>query len=470
MVRVPFSRGFILSITKTDLRTWRKFADKVFVARAQLRPAEWATHFRRLVRNAPAIAAGLEDLGATEADDAVDPRLFLVWTWCVLLSMPSNLREKYTALKEGWAGGFGLDAETERLRLSGLALEGLDTVAANRLRWLAAMTRLLDDRLASLDYWPEDRSRWSQDDWRPGDYPCFVVPVKREYRLKDGKEAEYRATRYHALVPAHVGELDIELVLHEDSTGEGEPSAWRYGAAVFDDVIVEPEHIGEDEFLLVAAPGPSAEDAIEEQVAKALGDRCDVLAWPELTVPPDRLDKIRAVLGRNPLSSPERIPIVVAGSWHVPVGGGHVNRCEVLQGKGKSLTHCDKRRRFEFLGRKEAIEPTRRIPIVVMDDRLVAVSICLDFCDDRVPDLYADLGLDLVIVPSMGKETTTESHQRHATTLQSRQGGVTILVQQHPYLEAEAQREGDRGYSFASPPNPARTVQNDRYRKLTARR
>ena len=451
------------------------------IERSQLRASEWMKHFERLRRNAPAIATGLAELGAERAEGSIDPRLFLIWAWCVLMSMPHTFREKYTTLKEGYAAGHGLDAEMERLRSNGLAIEGLDTVPGNQLRWLAGLIRLIDDEIASLDFWPEDPTRWESDLWKPDGYPCFVVPVQREYRLKDRKEAEYRATRFHALVPAHVGDLDVDLILHGDSTGGGEPQTWEYGAAVFDDVILTPNEVGEDEFLLTAAPGKSAEAAIDEQVQSALIDGCEVLAWPELTVPLDRLARIKEVLGRDPLTSPRRIPLVVAGSWHIEDDGAHVNRCEILQAGGLPLTHCDKRRRFEFQGRKEAIAPTQRIPLIVMDDRLVAISICLDFCDDRVSDLYADLGVDLVIVPSMGEEATTEGHLRHAAVLQSRHGAVTFLVQQHPYLSLAKQRAGNRGYSFASPPPSATksqggilqsgdAVQNGRYRKLTARR
>ncbi|MEL7786063.1 hypothetical protein AAG596_08320, partial [Citromicrobium bathyomarinum] len=68
--------------------------------------------------------------------------------------MPHTFREKYTTLKEGYAAGHGLEAEMERLRSNGLAIEGLDTVPGNQLRWLAGLTRLIDDEIASLDFWP----------------------------------------------------------------------------------------------------------------------------------------------------------------------------------------------------------------------------------------------------------------------------------------------------------------------------
>lgn len=413
------------------------------------------------------MAAALAVIGSGE--EGVDPRLFLVWVWCVLISMPDTGREGYTSLKEGHGDGHGLDAEMQRLRDDGLAMRGLDTVPSNQVRWLAALTRLIDDELASVDLWPREPERWTSQEWRPEGYPCFVVPVQRDYRLRNGKEAEYRATRFHALVPAHVGEIDVDLFLYDDSTGEGEPMVWLYGAAVFDDVTLTWNPIGEDEFLLSGAPGPSAKEAIEEQVRRALDDGCEVLAWPELTVPPERLRTIKEALGQNPLESPRRIPLVVAGSWHVEGDNGFVNRCEILQAGGRPLTHCDKRRRYEFHGRKEAIVPTRRVPLIVMDDRLIAVSICLDFCDDRVPDLYADLGVDLVLVPSMGKESTMASHERHAASLQSRHGGVTFLVQQHPYVSPADQQSGNRGYSFAAPHASAESsIQNERYRKRAA--
>ena len=188
-------------------------------------------------------------------------------------------------------------------------------------------------------------------------------------------------------------------------------------------------------------------------------------------MPPARQAAVRAQLKADPLGDPRRIPIVVLGSWHVEEDGHFFNRAEAVTGRGKALASCDKRRKFAFAQRYEAIAPAQRVTVIVMEDRLVAVAICLDFCDDTADEVYRHLGADLVIVPSMGDLKTVEAHQRHAKQLQSQQGSVSLVVQQHPSLPGQADAAAPDGYSFTvDAPRTASVEQRTPFRSLQARR
>lgn len=457
-----------------DRAAWHNLTRQVLVERRLFSRSRWMPHFDRLRRNIEAHSHVLQAIGTVMPEGAPDPRELLIWAWCTLMSMPEDQAQGYAGLKESPADGRGIDELANSLRDSGYRLSGLPTALDNQVRWLAALVRAIDADLAGINFWPDHNSRWSAQDWQPNGYPCFVVPVQRDYRCVDHKERDQRATRYHAIVPSQVGDLTVSLALHAEVTASKPSRAWRYGAAVFDEMVIEVQLVGEDGFVLSDAPCPSAAAIISEQIETAIRDSCDVLAWPELTVPEDRLTQIRSRLGHDPLASPARVPIVVAGSWHLPRGSGHINRAPVLQSRGTPLTHCDKRRQFPYLGKREAITPGREVPVIVMEDRLVGVAICRDFCDDCTSDIYAALCLDLLIVPSMGAASTTEAHERHCKTLQSRQGAVSLIVQQYP-LQAGEPSPPAPGYSLIRPEGPAGgeklpQEQTERLRVLISRR
>ena len=384
--------------------------------------------------------------------------------------MPASLTSS-----AGIAGPSGIEGHAAELRAADYAWTGLKTARTVQVEWLAAVVRGLDADLAGIDYWPQSREGWTVAAWQPDGYPCYVVPVQRNYRLELGKERERRATRYHALVPVAIGSLQVDLRLHDQvarAERDAQPRLWRYGAALFPDLKLVVREIGEDQFLLEDAKVADDRGIIAAQVGQALTGRCDALVWPELTMPEARVDAVRATLRLDPLGDPRRVPIVVAGSWHVAEGDEHLNRSETLTGRGKPLATYDKRRVFEFGGRYEAIRAGTGLTVIVMEDRLVAIAVCLDFCDDCGLEVYRHLGADLVVVPSMGDGRTVDAHERHAKTLQSQQGSVTLVVQQHPVLESRPDPDAPTGYSFArdAPSNAPPVEQRTPFRSLEARR
>jgi hypothetical protein len=269
------------------------------------------------------------------------------------------------------------------------------------------------------------------------------------------------------VIPERIGSLQVDLHLHPDAaTGDVgvDPGAWTFGCATFPGMTVVPVETAGRGFRLSGAPLAGDEAAIlAAQVDDARRTGSDVAVWPELTMPAGRLEHLVARLSTAPLAG--RIPLVVAGSWHVirPFGEEagepevatdreeYLNRSEVMLGHGEPFLSYDKRRRFPFEGLTEDIRAGRALPIVVMEDRLVGIAICRDNCDDNAKEGYGVLPLDLLIVPSMGLGSTVEAHERHAKGQRSRQGTLTFVVQQSLAVEGEAAPPGPGAFSFIRP-------------------
>lgn len=494
---------------------WRERVERHLCDRALVTDSRWRAMFLRLVDDVRTVREGIGRIGDPPEEVGFDPREPLVWAWCVLDTMPNERAVAYEAMRERSVDGTGIEDRADVIRERGYEMPGLTTAVDQQVPWLAALARVLDDDLAALQYWPEDVREWKVDDWRPLGYACHVVPVRRPYRLGDRRPAQRRGLLHHAIVPVRIGSLGVELRVHPDAArGEdgADPSRWTYGAATFPDMTVVPSVDEAERFRVVGAPIAGDEAAVlARQVADARAASTDVLVWPELTMPGSRLDLLRERLADAPLFG-GRIPLVVAGSWHVltssrqaeevgeadmegePLGGGmsdgetatntedrldaaafdlppalaqdekasdrpppdggpdvHVNRSEVMLGDGEPLLSYDKRRPFPFDGLMEDITPGRFLPVIVMEDRLVGVAICRDNCDDNALEGYRHLPIDLVVVPSMGAESTVDAHERHAKAQRSRQGTVTLVVQQRLAVHGEARPPGTSAYSFVRP-------------------
>lgn len=464
---------------------WREKVALHLCGRGLVTEAVWKTMFLKLVKD---VAFAHEEIGriGDPADHVgFDPREPLVWAWVVLDTMPNDADQRYQKLRERAADGTGIEDRADMMRQRGYAMTGLPTAIVLQVPWLAALARVLDDELAALQYWPEDVREWSPEDWRPPGYECFVVPVRREQRLADGRPAQRRGLLHHAVIPERIGSLQVELHLHPDAAVRevaADPADWIFGSAVFPGMTVVPLETADDGFRLVDAPlAGDVEALVNGQVEAAEEAGTDIAVWPELTMPGPRLDLLTARLSAIPLVG-RRIPLVIAGSWHVErpsdedvgdegtAGGpdGHVNRSEIMLGHGEPLLSYDKRRRFPYAGLSEDIRTGRSLPVVVMEDCLVGIAICRDNCDDSAKETYHALPLDLVIAPSMGAGSTVEAHERHAKAQRSAQGTITVVVQQGLAVDGKPTPAGPGAFSFVRPAEGTRPelAQTEAFRTL----
>lgn len=461
------------SMTPTQTAPWKRLAEQVIVERARLSKSKWQPHLKRLIKDIQRYHGILARPGEL-SDYGLDPRELLIWAWLVLMSAPEGVGQLYAQLLERKEDGKGIEDQAEALREKGYRLDGLQTSPKLQIAWLAALVRAIDADLSQASFWPEPGEPFDAKTWQVTGYPCYIVPVQRGYRLENGKDRARRATYYHAIVPEQYGDYVVDLKLHGEVTASGAPRPWTYGAAILDGMTIDIVTEGDQYFWINGAPLPDDRAIIEEQIEAALEGAVDALLWPELAVPDDRLAIIRGKLAADPLGDPRRVPLVLAGSWHREQQGQRFNRAVLLQSRGLELAHYDKRRIYEVDDRYEDIATGCTIPVVVMEDRLVGIAICKDFCDDCKDDVYDALSLDLVLVTSMGYASTAHAHARNAKRLQSQQGAVTFLVQQVPVpIGAPDRADEPPGYSFALPAGPGASpspAQNVSFRMLEARR
>jgi hypothetical protein len=276
--------------------------------------------------------------------------------------------------------------------------------------------------------------------WLVKEAGVFVIPRLSERKVgKRGQGFDKRGLLHHRLLPRMVDSHEVRLVANDmrPAAGRDEPRhPLRLGAALFRNpqLVTRPTVTGNDKAFV--ATGLICDDApghVTRQMDAALDASCFAVVWPELSVTPDLLRRIKTGLAQRSLSADARPApeVVVAGSWHEPEEGRHVNRARILDGYGAELASYDKVIPYidKDLG-AEDIRPGRRLPVVVTGGYLVGFAICKDFCDVAADSPFFSLHLDFVLVPSMGDEATMKGHQNTAKRIQATFGTRTFVVQQ----------------------------------------
>lgn len=462
-----------------DRGDWQQLAKQILLRASILSDQEWLRLADRLEADLHANARTIYDTYQYFDESGPSPsmRELLVWTHCTILSCPPDRLQDYKDLDEGP----GLAALARQAVRADFCYDGDRQDIARRLLWLGGCLRALDQLLHSEQYHePEGAGPGIADLWALPEYGCAVVPVDRSHRAQLNKPFIRRGSRFHAIIPLRIGNYQVRFVDHPHLKRGFRLSARRpkrYGAAIFPGLELNHRLEHERQFLITGLHGASCDAPVEEHLAQAVEEGCDIVVWPELTLPDEEAGQIRDRLRHRPLSQSHKPQILVLGSWHRPAeqADHYHNRSIVLAGSGKVLAHYDKRMKFRLKRKSgkeilpdlvEAIVPGRELPIFVTDDRLVSIAICLDFCEDCSPPPYHVLDVDLALVPSMGLRNTVEQHAVHADTLHTRYSAETFVVQQSPLLKGECLPAGEAaGYSFLSPvTNPDSYPQNVSFR------
>lgn len=287
----------------------------------------------------------------------------------------------------------------------------------------------------------------------------LVIPCRSRRtgaRGRDGQGYPRRGLLRHRILPRRVGSLTVKLSGGRDVARSREPAvSLKAGAALFSDLAVRVERpsTAPGLFRIVEAESPRDEEQLRQALTGAHVERCDVLAWPELTMPPRRVELVRRWLGErllDPGADDHRVGVTVAGSWHHPKGEKVVNRAPVLGPTGKPLLQVDKRLGFHAYGfGSEDLHPGGILHVLLLDGALIGFGICRDFADDGPDNPFGVLDLDWVLVPSMGNPRTTGGHLLTAGLACSRFTTGAFVVQQQ-----EPREIGDP----VPPPGPLGTV------------
>lgn len=194
--------------------------------------------------------------------------------------------------------------------------------------------------------------------------------------------------------------------------------------------------------------------SVEELLREAQRRGAQILVLPELTVDKWVLDRLRGWLQDEP-NHP--LQLVVAGSFHEELGPVELakeglaaaerptewrNRSVLLDRFGGTLLLQDKLQPFRHdVSLDEAISAGSKVNLIVCELGLLAVAICLDFCEEPampVGRLWFELGPHFVFVPSMGEDATNKAHRQRAESLGKLHGSRVLIASQH-YEQPTAQ-------------------------------
>lgn len=300
---------------------------------------------------------------------------------------------------------------------------------------LGAEIRALDRALFEVR---EQGREGSAQAYKPfGGASVYILP-RLDDSIRPGRKGqafERRGLVHHRILPQAVDGVDI--ILHVPSIrGPGDDgSAADLASGVFAQVDLDIV-TDADAFHVRGIDNEDAQLAALDAQMDELGAGAPCLAavWPELTISPRLLDHMASRLRvRGLQDSAPPLGLLVAGSWHEVGAGGRVNRTAILNESGQTLFEVVKRHRFELTaGVLEDIAPGNAVPVLLYGDLLIAFGICKDFCERRRRRIYEALDVDLVIVPSMGRQNTMDEHEVAVGDLSVRYGARVFVVQQIP--------------------------------------
>ncbi|HEV2553637.1 MAG TPA: hypothetical protein VGV17_07765 [Bosea sp. (in: a-proteobacteria)] len=302
---------------------------------------------------------------------------------------------------------------------------------------IAAEIRALDRHL--VDYRRDKKGSPFESRIEVGDAWVLLSrgPMWREKLVKQGEPYRRRGMLHHRAVPMRVGGYIVTLAEVADPRVGGRGDDNKLAAAMVHGLELHPS-IAEGKFSITDITAPAALQSMEAQVDLAAKANCWVLAWPELSVSAEvRRELAKSLLERS-IDKPMPPAVIVAGSSHEVCEKGRVNRAHILTKSGDKIAHHEKAVPYFEASEWgiEDIDSGNEIAVLVSRGPSFAVAICKDFCDRSQANPYVELDVDLIVVPSMGRETTAASHVHAAQDLKTKAGATVFVVQQSdPYWD-----------------------------------
>ncbi len=243
--------------------------------------------------------------------------------------------------------------------------------------------------------------------------------------------------KHHWFIPAEVEGIKITLrrlprsFLPDELTTPGR--ALRFFVEAFGDGIsprwIEIEPPGWSTRALTDSEGRWR--SLQGSLEQAAAEKADIVIFPELTLCPDLRRRVSQWLNENP---EHPFSLILPGTFHEEQGSGVYNYGELFSRTGLAMLSHRKMVPYEKDSKPERIDAGNRIEILDTPLGLLAMPICLDFCDERSPFgyLWDDLGLDWILVPAFGNAASLSAHQRRAENLRRAHGTVSVVANQDP--------------------------------------
>jgi len=382
-------------------------------------PAAWrdAVELACVLPGAPA-GAGRPELRA------------LLRFWNLAMATPQSIMNATRELKEADLSKPTEQAEAKIIRNDfSFEFDGAGT-AKEMMLTLAAQVRALDK--VAFETRPAHRPVANpNEEWRVrvGNTSAHLIPFAGK-RLSVSRAFKRSVLRHHRILPEYNAGIPLKL-FHSDVT-LGDATKLNLGGGLFPGLQLKYESV-DGGFLVREAVCPDQPLLVTAAMRAAHLDECGAIIFPELTMPAPMRDLVETELRRRPwkAESSHTIGLVVAGSWHAARGAVIANQAVVFDGYGDVVLSHDKLLAYvdPTLG-PEKISPGSHISICVLEDAIVAVGICLDFCEECESRPYEDLDVDLILVPSFGKSSTMAGHIAAARQARIQRDARAVVVQQ----------------------------------------
>lgn len=367
--------------------------------------------------------------------DPFDVRNLIFGLWNAMLSAPILIQTKYSLLKTE-----DIESLSEVLSQKLCANEQIDPPAVGHefILFSASLLYALEAIFIRADgsSFPrhEDELKVSFEG-----VDGYLLPFKPAFRESDTSSGylQKRGLKYTRCIPSLLpGGLSVDLKLYDKLMPKEElvctaqlfESAIPLGA---DGAALNFSELGEFSFA-----GMDFKESLS--VEQRLGDACpssDIIVFPELMMPHEQVLELQHALRSRPWDTPfETEPpfLVLGGSWHYERECGKFdNRAPLFDGFGNHLGDHVKSQPFTSGNLVENIVPSNTVLVLASPNLTVAVAICLDFCQDGHPlNPYDSLDVDLVLVPSMGGDSTIQSHLARAKQCWNNRKTATFVAQQ----------------------------------------
>jgi hypothetical protein len=382
---------------------------------------DWTDTVRELVKEAAASPEGLS--GTRDA---------LYCLWLAIRRAPDPVRDMFRSIDEDW-----LANEAARLDLASIFTDvpmaaGSTAESEALLRALAVRVRVLEELFLSM-YDGAPLQTGADCVARGGGTSAYIVP--RPPKSRAAKTGDYflrRGLRDCRIIQSRIGDFDVELIFPEDPRSRLRAineTEFVVGAGLFENLKLVLETKNE-RFLVSDAVSPNQLEVIEAHLAAATKRACAAVVYPELTIGRTTLGEISRRLSNGTWDVPH-LSILVAGSMHAADGGRTYNVATVFDGYGQTVVQHRKLYRFSKGATLiEDIDLGTKLHVVVLEDAIFTIGICLDFCNLMETPPYVELDVDFVVVPSYGTETTMVGHVERSTDVMKKLKCRTVVVQQ----------------------------------------
>jgi hypothetical protein len=275
-------------------------------------------------------------------------------------------------------------------------------------------------------------------------YHLYRRPQGMRKAYVEGKAGHLRNwARHHWVIPEELNGYRVEIRKPSDYLFRKLTDMYRRGERL----RVAIGHFEDGVKLVLMKPHPPswrAESLTDPEarwqtlkgfLEQALAAGVHVLVLPELTVTPMLRERVQQWLEEQ--ASVHGLLLVLPGSFH-EADEEHpekvFNRAELLDAYGQSVLEHLKLLPFGELGEHgaEDIHTGKRIWLMGLPLGMLAMPICLDFCeaDGPLPGVWKDIGPEWVLVPAMGDASSRRAHARAAVQLYTTRGSVTVLANQ----------------------------------------